>query len=144
METTNKSLLDFQNDWEKLVKKGFQNYNSLTADERIWFNLESLIADVDNGGLISHYYNSGADRNKETIQDLMTLGFKDIADLLNQINTWFPGGQPSTDIEERNKVISTWQEGRYDKLLDSYDNKFYEKEKELENKLIRHIETKVL
>ena len=144
METTNKTLLDFQDDWEKLVDNGFKDYNSLTADERIWFNVEALIGQVDNGGLISHYYNSGADRNKETIEDLTTLGFTNIADLLKQINSWFPNEQPSTDIEDRNEVISNWQQGKYDELLDAYDNKFYEKEKELENKLVQHIERKVL
>jgi len=41
MEATNKTLLDFQNNWEKLVDKGFQDYNSLTADEKIWLNLGS-------------------------------------------------------------------------------------------------------
>jgi len=144
MEATNKTLLDFQNNWEKLVDKGFQDYNSLTADEKIWLNLGSLISAVDNGGLISHYYNSGADRNKETIEDLIILGFTDIAEILKQINSWFPNEQPSTDIEDRNEVISNWQQGKYDELLDAYDNKFYEKEKELENKLVQHIERKVL
>ena len=85
MEATNKTLLDFQNDWEKLVDKGFQDYNSLTADEKIWLNLGSLISAVDNGGLISHYYNSGADRNKETIEDLIILGFTTKTKSINTI-----------------------------------------------------------
>lgn len=144
MESTDKSLINFQDEWEKLVTKGFTDFQSLTPDERIWFTIESLIGYVDNGGLISHYYNHGADRNKETIDDLETLGFSDIADLLKRINNWFPNGQPSTDVEERNRVISDWEGEEYDELLEDFDNQFYNREKELEDELIRHIETKVL
>ncbi len=144
METNSNSLLDFQANWEKLVDKAFGDYGSLTAEERIWFNLQNLIASVDNGGLISHYYNSGADRNKETIEDLHSIGFPEVANLLTQINAWLPCGQVSTDIDERNNVISDWQEGEYDELLDNFDKEFYERETELENTLIKHIKTKVL
>ena len=144
MESTDKSLIDFQDEWEKLVTKGFDDFQSLIPNERIWFTVQGLLGDVNNGGLISHYYNHGADRNKETIDDLETLGFSDIADLLKRINNWFPGGQPSPDVEERNRVISDWEGEEYDELLENFDNQFYDKGKELEDELIRHIETKVL
>lgn len=143
MKATHKTLADFHQDREKLFEKGLEDIDSLSADERIWFTIESLIGAVDNGGLISHYYNSDADYNQETIQDLHTLGFPDIADLLARVNTLFPGGQPSKDIEERNEVIDHWPEGKYDDLLDRLDKLFYEKEKALENRLLLHIETKL-
>ena len=54
MAIENKTLLDFQTDWERLVYKGYADYTSLTRDEGVWFNIEGLIGDVDNGGLISH------------------------------------------------------------------------------------------
>ncbi|MBK7465380.1 MAG: hypothetical protein IPJ43_00440 [Saprospiraceae bacterium] len=47
------TLVDFQNSWEKLVEKGYKNYLSLTSDERLWYNIQSLIGSLDNGGLIS-------------------------------------------------------------------------------------------
>ena len=144
MDITDKSLLDFQKEWEKLVDKANYDYGSLSAGERIWFNIEILISSVDNGGLINHYYNSGADRNAETIEDLQTLGFPNICDLLNKINSWFPNGYPSRDIQERNKVILNWQEGEYDELLELYDKELCSIEKDIQRKLIQHIETQVL
>jgi hypothetical protein len=139
-----KTLLDFQEHWVKLVGKAVANFNSLTPDERIWFTIKALISQVDNGGLISHYYNSGADYNKETIQDLNSLGFDDIANMLKQINKLFPNGQPSINLSERNDVISNWNDTAIDALLDTLDNKFYSREQEIENVLIRHIENKGL
>lgn len=56
-----KTLLDYQNHWEEICNKGFINYLSLSSDERIWFNIQGLIGQVNNGGIISFYYNIGAD-----------------------------------------------------------------------------------
>jgi hypothetical protein len=41
MTTENKTLLDFQSDWESLVYKGYAEYNSLTLDERVWKTLKA-------------------------------------------------------------------------------------------------------
>jgi hypothetical protein len=53
---------EWEKHWQKLIDK-YDNdgYDSLTTDERLWFNIRSLIDSVDNGGLISFYYNNGAD-----------------------------------------------------------------------------------
>ncbi|CCH55754.1 hypothetical protein BN8_05039 [Fibrisoma limi BUZ 3] len=144
MGIPNRTLSDYQQAWEKLVDKGFSNYESMTPAERIWFNLQTLLDTVDNGGLISHYYNTDADRNRETIEDLIVFGFPELADLLLSINAWFPGGHPSLDIEERNDAISNWAEGQYDSLLEEFDNRFYAMETALESALVNHIEQKGL
>ncbi len=138
-----KSLLDFQAQWESLVNKAFTDYGSLARDERVWINTQSLLGQIDNGGLISHYYNSGADYNQETIEDLQWLGFPELAALLIRINKLFPGGQPSNDIQERNKVIDIWPVGEYEGLLEALDQQFYRKGLTLESTLIQHIETKL-
>ncbi len=88
-----KTLLDFQSDWVELVSKAMSDYNSLSKNERIWFNVESLIGQVNNGGLISHYYNSGADNNKDAIEDLISLWLPNVADLLVEMNKLFPCGK---------------------------------------------------
>ena len=139
-----KTLLDFQADWEKLVDKALSDYSLLSTDERIWFNIQCLIDAVNDGGLISHYYNSGADYNKETIIDLEALGFQNIADLLLQINKLFPNNEPSVDIDERNDVISSWSDNEeVDNWLEQLDTQFYNGVEELEQKLINHIETRI-
>lgn len=144
MKIEDKSLLDFQSDWEKLVDKGIADYPSMSHEERIWFNIQSLIQQADNGGLISYYYNSGADWMKETIEDLVSLGFPDIADMLIEINQLFPDGEPPADIDDRNEIISEWADGEHDDLLDELDSDFYSREAELERVLINYIETKIV
>lgn len=62
-------LFDFQEDWEKLVGKVFQHgYRSLTPEETVWFNVQSLTQAVNDGGLISFFYNSGADHLEDTLK----------------------------------------------------------------------------
>ncbi len=143
MTINNLTLLNFQDNWVKIVDKGCENYSALTPDERIWFNIETLIAQVDNGGLVSFYYNSYAERVYETIEDLISLGFPDIANSLIEINKLFPNEKPSMDVDERNEVISNWPDDKYDFLLENLDNHFYTKEHELEQRLISHIKTKL-
>lgn len=140
----NESKINVETGWVKIVDKACADYELLTADERIWFNIQSLIDQVDNGGLISHYYNSGADHNKETIEDLQTLDFDDVADLLIQINNLFPNGQPSVHIDERNDIISSWPNYKYDTFFEKLDAEFYGRENQLERKLISYIEAKCL
>jgi hypothetical protein len=137
-----KTLSDFQDKWTVLVGKAFNDFSSLPREERVWFTVEALIGDVDGGGLISHYYNSGADFNKETIEDLNYLGFPDISNLLLEINQFFPKGIVPLDLEERNNIINSWQGEKCDDVfLDKSDAIFYNREDELERKLIEHIET---
>ncbi len=31
--------------WEKIVNTGFSDYNKLTKEQRVWFNIEPLITD---------------------------------------------------------------------------------------------------
>ena len=66
---------DVQPAWEKIVEAGFSNYALLTPDQRVWFNIEPLTT----GGIIDHYINHGTEHNLETIADLKSLGFPDIA-----------------------------------------------------------------
>ena len=82
--------------------------------------------------------------NSETIEDLIFLGFDDIANLLKEINQLFPNNQPSKDIDERNEVISNWPDEKYGFRLYEIDQIFFDRESELEQKLIQHIESKIL
>ena len=133
-----KKLIDFQPEWGKLVLKA-QDYESLNSAERVWFNVQNLIQSVDNGGLISYYYNSDGDYLADCMQDLLSIGAPQIVDLLRKINELFPNGKPSRDIEGRNKIISSWEDGKYDGLLEELDTKSYHHEEDLENLLTNHI-----
>ena len=63
--------MGYQNTWEKLVDKGFDNYKNLKREERIWFNIEP----ITTHGVWDHYVNGGAEHNADLIEDLLYLGF---------------------------------------------------------------------
>lgn len=69
-DKTIKPEISVDSKWTNLIDKAMKNYNSLTKNERIWFNLRVLIDSFNDGGLISYYYNSGAENVYETIEDL--------------------------------------------------------------------------
>jgi len=54
---------DLDGAWQALCLSSERfGYASLSDHERVWLNLGSLIDSVENGGLISYFYNSDADR----------------------------------------------------------------------------------
>ncbi len=125
-----------QKAWEELCDSlDTKGYKHLSPDQRIWMNVRVLIDAVNDGGLISFYYNSGADHLKEALADLHTIGAPNIIDLLEQINALFPDRKPSSDIDERNDVISSWHDDEHDQLLEQLDEKFDALEAKLEAKL---------
>lgn len=130
--------LECKDNWENIVDKcENEGYDKLTADERIWYNIRSLIDAVDNGGVISFYYNYGADYLQETIEDLKKIEVQEVIALIEQVNRLFPNSIPPRYIDERNRIINSWydEDKDLDDLFESINNKFYELEEELELKL---------
>lgn len=125
---------ELQSKWEEIVDKGFRNYESLSRAERVWFNLEPLTT----GGLFDQYMNYGAEHIEKTIEDLVYLGFDDIADLVRQMNMLFPDSIPPKDIDERNEVIQKWTVDQ-EKQMGVIDEKFWKKCKNLEETLLSFI-----
>src|SRR4051812_22068978 len=104
------ALFDFSACWRDLVGKRYDlGYKNLSAHERVWFNVQSLIQAIDDGGLVSYYYNSGADDLVDCMASLSQLGDASMQSLLRQVNTLFPHGVP-TDQDARNVVIGSWLE----------------------------------
>ncbi len=120
--------------WEKIVDIGFSNYERLSKDQKVWFNIEPLTL----GGIIDHYINHGADYNQDTIDALQYLGFQDMSELMQKVNNLYKNGQPPIDKDERNEQWNTWC-NKYEVLLEEIDNKFWDKAKDLEHALLKHI-----
>lgn len=131
------TVCDFHEDWVKIVEKGCADYSSLTAPERVWYNVQVLLGQVGNGGLVSYFCESTVDHVFETIEDLQLLGATDIIRLLENMCSLFPDGPPSDD-EDRMEVIGSWGE-KHDQLLEDLDNEFFKKDDELERVLIEYI-----
>lgn len=121
--------------WEKIVDLGFSNYNKLSREQRVWFNIEPLIDD----GLWNHYVNHGADYNADTIEDLEYLNFKSIANQLREFNrTYFPKGVPEGP-DERQEQLDTFPEDKLEDDLEEMDDKFWGLSDDLEKALLEYI-----
>ncbi len=75
--------------WRSIEDKGLNNYQALTETERVWYCVSCLTISVRNGGLVSYYYNSYADHIEDLMKALVTLGAKDMLDLVKRMNALF-------------------------------------------------------
>lgn len=121
--------------WEKIVDTGFSNYEKLTREQRVWFNVEPLTTD----GLWKHYMNYGAEKNFDTIDDLEYLNFHSVANQLREFNKiYFPNGVPEGP-DARQDELDKFPEYQHENDIEEMDNKFWEKSDDLERALLEHI-----
>jgi hypothetical protein len=125
--------------WIKVAEKGTKDYNSLNSIERIWFNCREVIDSTNNGGLISYYYNSGAENVYDAIDDIKSLGFENISEIIQKYNMiLFKGSQVPTDIYKRNDYINELDEIT-DELLQDLENELAKLLKDLEMSLENYL-----
>jgi hypothetical protein len=120
--------------WAKIIKIAFSNYHLLTPEQRVWFSVEPLTT----GGITDHYVNSSAEHNMETIADLKTLGFQDVAEMLIKVNSLFKNGTPPIDIDKRNDELTNLNETDL-ALLDAIEEQFWDRCQDLEQELLNFI-----
>jgi Domain of unknown function (DUF4375) len=94
-----------------------EGYLSLSSEERTWLNIRSLIDSIENGGLISYFYNSGADTIEDCLRDLEALGASNVRIQVARVCALFPGGVPS-EIGARNAIINSWSDDKGQSSLD--------------------------
>lgn len=143
--TDEKELTDFQKQWEIIVNKanidykGTNNYNTLTKEEQVWYNIQLLISAAGNGGIISFFYNHEGNYYLETIESLKILKQEKVIKLLEKSAKIFPKGVVPKDIVKRNEIIEKIPDGKYAKMFNKIDNEFFELENKLEADLINYI-----
>ena len=111
-------------------------YPNLTPTEQVWMDIRSLIDSTNNGGIISYFYNSGADRLNECLAALDLLDATTVRAQLERIIALFPDGVPDTVIG-RNEVIDSWDDNdeSINSLLEEVDNVMFSQIEQLEEKL---------
>lgn len=129
-----KTREELQDIWERIVDKGFEDYNSLTREERIWFNTEPLTTD----GIFFIYTNEGAENISDIIEDLEFLGLHKISALVKKMNLLFPNNTPPKDIDDRNEIIENWTEKQESKM-ENIDDEFWDYSEDLEEKLLDYL-----
>ncbi len=126
--------------WRELCDRFATNgFESLSPDERVWFVTRSLIDSIENGGLISYFYNSGADYYRECLEALLLLGATDVAWHFRSLAELFGQSVPIT-IDERNTKIDSWPDsGREDVLCEEVDEALMPLMPALEAMLAAHL-----
>jgi hypothetical protein len=130
--------------WTELCDRWSQvGYASLSRPEKTWLNIRSLIDSIENGGIISYFYNSGADTLGDCLADLTALGAGEVVESVNQVCGLFPNGVPS-GMEDRNAAIDSWAESprqdEIDELLTQVGDALFPLVADLERRLAGHIE----
>lgn len=115
-------------------------YSRLTPAEQVWIDIRSLIDFTANGGLISYFYNSGANRLNECLIALDLLGADVVRVQVERVIALFPGGVSLT-VDGRNEVINSWDDGDegLDCLLEDVDNVMFGQIEQLEEKLAQFL-----
>ena len=99
-----------------------QGYDSLTEPEQIWLNTRGLIDAINNGGLVSYFYNPSADNYEDTTFALGELEAYEVLDILESFAALF-GEEVPSDIYQRNAIISSWkQNGPESKASENVDS----------------------
>lgn len=126
-----------QEKWIAVCNKYFNTgIESLTENEKIWFNLRSIIDSFENGGLISYFYNHGANDYYSLLESLESVNQTKAIEILNYISNLFPGNEVPKDIDKRNFYIDQW-DGNSDieAILKQSDNEFLQVALELEKSI---------
>jgi hypothetical protein len=134
-------LLDFQEQWDGLVDKYLsEGYDALTSQERVWFNVQSLLAAVENGGFVSYFFNPGGEYAHDALESLQCIGAIQTKGLLQRMIDLFPGGKTPWDIDARNEIINSWEGDEIDALLDEIDNEFFGQDESAEALLVKYVQ----
>jgi len=123
--------------WKALCdRRKSLGYSSLSDGERVWLNVRWLIDSVENGGLISYFYNSAADMFADCQGALLELSAHDVLLRVKSVAALFGAQVPAT-VVARNEVIDAWpdDEGPHHQLLTRIDEELMPMMTELENQL---------
>ena len=94
------------------------------SKEKITELVESLEAEINNGGFDQFFFNSKGDNTEETIYALETIGAKHTANIVRKAAAKFPGGMPSKDRSERQEQLEKISPNG--ESFEAEDSAFYE------------------
>jgi hypothetical protein len=127
-------------DWHRLCDRWSQSgYESLNDTEKLWLNIQGLIDSINNGGLISYFYNSYAERYADCVAALEHLKEFEILRQVQRLGTLF-GSPVPTSIERRNEIINAWPDYGYEHdVCEATDEVLMPLMKPLDQKLAQYL-----
>ena len=109
----------------KICEKAEDDYFSLTDGERAAYNVKNVIDAVTGKGLLSFYKTSCGDFAEDTVEDLYSIGMDEVAFVMENANSLFPGGYPEEELDARLEIIEDWDH-EYDSLYDQWNDDIME------------------
>jgi len=106
--------------FDKFINQG---YGALTAEEKIFHDVDQLDREINNGGFEQYFSNSAGQNAHETLESLMSIGAKSSAAILAEAIGLFPGKKVPKDDEERigmTRKVAAAQSVAVGKLDDKY------------------------
>ena len=122
--------------WSEILNSAEKDYYSLSNEERIVYNLKSILDAVHSTGLMKYYMSNAGGYAEDAIEDLYSVGLDEIAAVIESSNSMFPEGVPPEDIDERTEIISDW-DGEYDDLFEEWTEEILQFTAPLEEELNR-------
>ena len=96
-------------------------FEALSKPEQYWIAIRELIDSTEGGGLISYFYNPGADRLQKCFDALDEFKATDVKELLVRQCAFF-GNEVPKDLQARNSIIESWEDGEHEAAMDEIDN----------------------
>jgi Domain of unknown function (DUF4375) len=117
---------------------------SLSRAERVWRGVRGVIEATGNGGIISYFYNSWADRIGDSLVGLEEVGAFEAKEQLERVASLFPGDAIKS-LQSRNEVINSWNESGHDqreidRVLEDAEEKLQRMQPDLEEKLFNFLQ----
>ena len=121
---------------------GKSNYGEdlsvLTAEEQVFFIVNELEQEVNNGGFSQYLYNSSGDHAHRAVECLQIVGAVQMAEICRTaLNAY---GKPiPQNREERQDFLEEYETEKVESLLDEYDDQFCQYPDDLEELNYRYI-----
>lgn len=120
---------------------GPHNIGALSLGERLVLEVNTMHAEVLNGGFHQYLWNSSGDGAEMTRKFLRAISSKVTADLLDRVSAFFPNEHIPEEREDRQALLEQFEEANPGvDLFVEEDVVFYREEENLYTLLVRYIE----
>lgn len=114
------------------------NLSKLTEPQKVFWFIENLEREVNNGGFNQFYYNSSGDYAHETFKALRTIGAIKMSEIVNKANSAWPNQTVPKDRTERQNIQETIGE-QANTVWELCDNQFYEYPDNITELLLKYV-----
>jgi hypothetical protein len=120
----NNSIIELDNYIAELCNYG-DNLELLTEPQKVFYYIQCLERELNDGGFEQFYSNSSGDFAHEIIDALKAIGANKTADIVQKANDQFPGKIVPKDRDKRQLILEEIVD-KTSEIWEELDQKFYE------------------